>query len=196
MCNDEIVRLVGRIAQWGWWCRNKSIDASIGSTANDEITCVLVDSILKKDLMVGSNAGDFTTSEPTGNAILINLIYINCIIKDVSDVVLDFATVAGFSIGVELKTVSLCLKTSPVIKFIPIEIEVVGASRGFVGIQCLNAHKIHLIVMYASMWDTPDCDLRNLALPLHNPTDRESVERDSCSVKCVPSAGSTLKFKT
>ena len=146
--------------------------------------------------MTGTNAGDFTTSEPTGNAILINLIHINCIVKDVSDVVMDFAAVARFSIGIELKTVCLCPKTSPIIKFIPIEIEVVGASRRLVSIQRLNAHKIHLIVMDARPWNTAGRDLGTLTLPLRNPTELKSVERDSCLVKCVPFSGSTLEFET
>ena len=96
---------------------------------------MLVDAILKENLMARTNTRDLTTSESTGNAVLINFIYINCIVKDVSDVVLDFATVARFSIGIELKTVRLCLKTSPIIKFIPVEIEVVGTGRRFVSIQ-------------------------------------------------------------
>ena len=196
MCYDNIVGLIGRIPKQRWRCWGKRINTSIGRAAYDKIARMPIDGILKENLMASTTPRDFTAGEFTRNALLIKLIYVNCFMKNVTDPVLNFTAVARFGIRIKFKTIGIRLKISPIIKFIPVQIKIVGPRGGSIGIKRLDTHKIHLVMMDARLRNVAGCDLRSLTFPLLNPTELKSIESDARLVECSTSAGSPLEFDT
>ena len=146
--------------------------------------------------MTGTGSGNFPTNEFAANAIFIQLIYVYCLTKDISDLVVNLAAVAGVSIGVKFKAIRYRLKISPIVKFIPVEIEVVGSWGCIVSIKCFNAHKIRMVIKDARVRHVAYRNLVSLTFPFLIPVESVVVETDTRSVPRVAPAGGTLEFDT
>ena len=193
MRNDNVIGLVGGVPECCRRCWHERVDAPIRLAADDKIARMLRNVIFKQQLMRRASPGNFTADEFACDTPIAELIDIYLLFKEIRHAVLHGATAARFRVGIELQAVLLCVEIVPIVKFIPIEIEIVFAICRAVRVQCLNAQEI-LVWMDKQLLKIAGSDVRGLPLPLRNPPEEAAIETESCFMQRDSPAGGTLEL--
>ena len=193
MCNDDVIGLVGGIPKRCRRCRHKRIDAPIRLAADNKISRMLRNVIFKQQMIRRTSTGNLSADKFVRDPAIAELIRIYLLFKEIRHAVLHGATATRFRVGIELQAVPLCIEIVPIVKFIPIQIEMIFAICRAVRVQCLNAQEI-LVWVNEQLLKIAGSDVRSLAFPLCNPAEDSSIEGESRFMQGDAAAGCTLEL--